>query len=143
MCMYTADDGYANDFHLAHLGSRAIGGAGLILQEATGVAPEGRITPGDLGLWDDTHITKLKEIVHFIESFGSIPGIQIAHAGRKAGCAKPWEGGHQLKHVEGGWQTFSSSNIPFNEGEQAPVALDEVRHPQGSGQFRAGSPAGE
>ncbi len=124
MCMYTANDGYANDFHLAHLGARAIGGAGLIIQEATGVSPEGRITPGDLGIWDDAHISKLREIVAFIESFGSVPGIQIAHAGRKAGCAKPWHGGHQLKPEDGGWQTFSSSHLPFNEGEQAPVALD-------------------
>jgi 2,4-dienoyl-CoA reductase-like NADH-dependent reductase (Old Yellow Enzyme family) len=126
MCMYSASDGYASDFHLAHLGARAIGGAGLIIQEATGVSPEGRITPGDLGLWDDAHIPKLKEIVKLIESFGSVPGIQIAHAGRKASCARPWDGGHQLKPEVGGWQTFSSSNLPFNEGEQAPVALDQA-----------------
>jgi 2,4-dienoyl-CoA reductase-like NADH-dependent reductase (Old Yellow Enzyme family) len=124
MCMYSASDGYASDFHLAHLGARAIGGAGLIIQEATGVSPEGRITPGDLGLWADAHIPKLKEIVKLIESFGSVPGIQIAHAGRKASCARPWDGGHQLKSEDGGWQTFSSSNLSFNEGEQAPVELD-------------------
>lgn len=126
MCMYSSEDGFANDWHLVHLGSRAVGGAGLILQEATAVSPEGRITPGDLGLWKDEHIEKLVPVVKFINEHGAIPGIQIAHAGRKAGCARPWEGGHQLKNHEGGWQTVSSSNIPFNPGENPPLELDST-----------------
>ena len=124
MCQYMAEEGFATDWHLVHYGSRAIGGAGLIIQEATAVAPEGRITPGDLGIWDDSHIDKYDQIVRFILAQGAVPGIQIAHAGRKASCAKPWDGGHQLRSEDGGWQTFSSSNLPFNEGELAPVAID-------------------
>jgi 2,4-dienoyl-CoA reductase-like NADH-dependent reductase (Old Yellow Enzyme family) len=123
MCMYTAVDGFANDFHLVHYGSRAIGGMGLIIQEATAVCPEGRITPGDLGIWNDDHMEELGRIVKFIDRFGAVPGIQLAHAGRKAGCARPWDGGHQLKQAEGGWQTVSSSAIAFNPGEDEPIAL--------------------
>lgn len=124
MCMYSATNGYANDWHLAHYGARAIGGAGLIIQEATAVLPEGRITPGDLGLWDDDHISKLTAITGFIRSQGAVPGIQIAHAGRKASCAVPWEGGKQLTQDQGGWQTVSASPIPFNPDENPPMALD-------------------
>src|SRR5689334_16555060 len=90
MCEYSSVDGFANDWHLVHLGSRAVGGAGLILTEATAVSPEGRITPDDLGLWKDEHIQKLKQIVAFIESQGSIAGTQLAHAGRKASTSSPW-----------------------------------------------------
>lgn len=125
MCQYSADDGSANDFHLVHLGSRALGGAGLIIQEATAVSPEGRITPGDLGLWDDRHIEKLQGIVKFIYEYGAIAGIQLAHAGRKASCAKPWDGGKQLNQNEGGWKTVAPSSIPFNAEEDAPIALNE------------------
>ncbi len=124
MCMYSANEGYANDFHLVHLGSRAIGGAGLIIQEATAVLPEGRITPGDLGLWEDDQISKLTAITGFIRSQGAVPGLQIAHAGRKASCAVPWEGGKQLTPDQGGWQTVSASAIPFNPEENPPLALD-------------------
>ena len=124
MCMYTATEGFANDFHLVHLGSRALGGAGLIIQEATAVSPEGRITPGDLGLWDDRHVEKLKSIVRFIEEYGAVPGIQLAHAGRKASCAKPWHGGKQIPLNDGGWQTVAPSAIAFDEGERTPGALD-------------------
>ena len=124
MCMYSATDGFANDFHLVHMGSRAIGGSGLIIQEATAVSPEGRITPGDLGLWDDGHMEKLRGMVRFIHAHGSVAGIQLAHAGRKASCAKPWEGGKQLGRHNGGWQTVSSSGIPFYPEEEAPRALD-------------------
>jgi 2,4-dienoyl-CoA reductase-like NADH-dependent reductase (Old Yellow Enzyme family) len=126
MCQYSAENGYAGDYHLVHYGARAIGGAGLIIQEATAVSPEGRITPGDLGIWDDGHIDKLKDITGFIASFGAVAGIQIAHAGRKAGCAKPWHGGKQLSPEEGGWQTVAPSCIPFAEGENAPAALDDT-----------------
>jgi 2,4-dienoyl-CoA reductase-like NADH-dependent reductase (Old Yellow Enzyme family) len=136
MCQYMAEEGFATDWHLVHYGSRAIGGAGLIIQEATAVSPEGRITPGDLGIWDDSHIDKYKRIVKFILEHGAVPGIQIAHAGRKASCAKPWDGGHQLSPGEGGWQTVSSSAIPFNEGEISPLALDQDQIKKVIGDFR-------
>jgi 2,4-dienoyl-CoA reductase-like NADH-dependent reductase (Old Yellow Enzyme family) len=124
MCQYSAVDGFANNFHLVHLGSRAIGGAGLIIQEATGVSPEGRITPGDVGLWDDRHVVKLAEIVSFIHEHGAVAGIQLAHAGRKASCAKPWDGGKQIRQDQGGWKTVAPSAIPFYPDDDAPLALD-------------------
>lgn len=124
MCQYSSKDGFANNFHLVHLGSRAIGGSGLIIQEATAVSPEGRITPGDMGLWDDKQIVKLKEIVHFIHEYGSVAGIQLAHAGRKASCAIPWEGGKQIHQNAGGWKTVSASAIPFHPEDDAPKAMD-------------------
>ena len=124
MCQYSAVDGFANDWHLVHLGSRAVGGAALIIQEATAISPEGRITPGDLGLWNDAHINKMEAITHFIHSQGSIAGIQLAHAGRKGGCALPWNGGKQLKVQEGGWETISASSLPFSPDDVAPKALD-------------------
>lgn len=124
MCQYSAVDGFANDFHLVHLGSRAIGGAALIIQEATAVSPEGRITPGDLGLWADRHVEKLAEIVSFIHEHGAVAGIQLAHAGRKASCAKPWDGGRQIRQDQGGWKTVAPSAIPFYPEDNAPLALD-------------------
>lgn len=124
MCQYSAKDGFANEWHLVHLGSRALGGAGLIIAEATAVVPEGRITPGDLGIWSDAHTEGLKRIADFIHSHNSIAGIQIAHAGRKASCAVPWEGGKQLSEKNGGWQTTGPSEIPFLPDERAPVPLD-------------------
>jgi len=96
MCQYSALDGFANNWHLVHYGSRAVGGAGLIIQEATAVSPEGRITPADLGLYYDEHIEKLREIASFIQYQGAIAGIQLAHAGRKGCCAVPWDGGKQI-----------------------------------------------
>jgi 2,4-dienoyl-CoA reductase-like NADH-dependent reductase (Old Yellow Enzyme family) len=125
MCQYSAVDGFANDFHLVHYGSRAIGGAGLIIQEATGVSPDGRITPGDLGLWNDSQIERLTDIVNFIHEYGAVAGIQLAHAGRKASCAVPWNGGRQIRQGQGGWQTVSSSSIPFYPDDDAPQALDQ------------------
>lgn len=124
MCQYSAVDGFANDYHLVHYGSRAIGDAGLIIQEATAVSPEGRITPGDLGMWDDGQVEKLAAIVKFIHEHGAVAGIQLAHAGRKASCAKPWDGGKQIRQSEGGWKTQSSSDIPFYPEDEAPQALD-------------------
>ena len=123
MCQYTSTDGFSNDWHLAHLGSRAVGGTGLIIMEATAVLPEGRITPGDLGIWNDEHIPGLAKIVNFIHSQGAIAGIQLAHAGRKASCAVPWEGGKQLWEENGGWQTVAPSNLPFTSGDRTPVSL--------------------
>jgi len=125
MCQYSAVDGYANDWHLVHYGSRASGGASLIIQEATAVLPEGRISPGDLGLYHDGHIEKLKQITTFIASQGAVPGIQLAHAGRKAGCAMPWKGGRQLKVNEGGWRTVAPSAIPFYPEDSVPDELNE------------------
>ncbi len=124
MCQYSAEDGFANDWHLVHMGSRAVGGAALIIQEATAVSPEGRITPGDLGIWKDEHIEKLQSITTFIHLQGAIAGIQLAHAGRKASCSSPWDGGKQLIENADGWQTVSSSAIAFNPDDVAPQALD-------------------
>ncbi|MEI7830070.1 MAG: NADH:flavin oxidoreductase/NADH oxidase [Prolixibacteraceae bacterium] len=124
MCQYSAADGFASDWHLVHLGSRAVGGAALIIQEATAVSPEGRISPGDLGLYHAGHVEKLKQINAFILEQGSVPGIQLAHAGRKAGCAMPWNGGRQLEENKGGWKTVAPSAISFYPEDAAPDALD-------------------
>lgn len=124
MCQYSSIDGFANDWHLVHLGSRAVGGAGLIITEATAVSPEGRITPDDLGIWKDEHIPFLKRITSFIESQGSIAGTQLAHAGRKASHQSPWKGGKAIPGSEGSWQTVAPSALAFTQSEPAPFALD-------------------
>ncbi len=116
MCMYSSEDGVANDWHLVHLGARAAGGAGLVIAEATAVSPEGRITPGDAGIWADKHVEPLVRITRFIKSQGAVPGVQIAHAGRKASAAKPWDGGNHLANNAGGWETVAPSAIPFGDG---------------------------
>ncbi|MBS1565953.1 MAG: NADPH dehydrogenase NamA [Bacteroidetes bacterium] len=123
MCEYSSADGFANEWHLVHLGSRAVGGAGLIITEATAVSPEGRISAADLGIWKNAHIEKLRNIVSFLHQQGAIAGIQLAHAGRKASHEAPWKGGKQVKLAEGGWQTVAPSALAFNENEEAPVAL--------------------
>jgi 2,4-dienoyl-CoA reductase-like NADH-dependent reductase (Old Yellow Enzyme family) len=123
MCQYSARDGFVNDWHLVHYGTRATGGTGLLIVEATAVWPEGRITPGDLGLWSDEHISGLQRITEFIHMQGSVAGIQIAHAGRKASCAIPVEGGKQLDLNSGGWTTVAPSAIPFSPGERSPEML--------------------
>jgi 2,4-dienoyl-CoA reductase-like NADH-dependent reductase (Old Yellow Enzyme family) len=126
MCEYSSQgDGFANDWHLVHLGSRAVGGSALVMQEATAISAEGRISPGDLGIYLDGHINKLQQITDFIHSQGAIPGIQLAHAGRKGSHASPWEGGKQLSVKDGGWACSSASNIPFTEDEEPPIALDK------------------
>jgi len=125
MCQYSGEDGFANDWHLVHLGTRASGGAALVIQEATAVTAEGRISPQDLGIWKDEHIDKLKSITGFIHSQGAIAGIQLAHAGRKASTARPWEGGKQLDTEAGGWTSVAPSAIPFYEKDIAPHALSE------------------
>src|SRR5579859_105986 len=114
MCEYSSVDGFANDWHLVHLGSRAVGGAALVITEATAVSPEGRISPGDLGIWKDEHIAKLKQITNFIHEQGSVPGIQLAHAGRKASTEIPWQGGEPLPLSKGGWEIVAPSAIPFS-----------------------------
>lgn len=123
MCQYSAIDGFANNWHLVHLGSRAVGGAGLVIVEATGVTPEGRITPGCLGLWKDEQIAPLKNIADFIHQQGSIAGIQLAHAGRKASCSVPWQGGKQLALPDGGWETIAPSPLPFYSTDRVPQEL--------------------
>ena len=127
MCQYSAVDGFANDWHLVHYGGRAVGGAALIIQEATAVAPEGRITPSDLGLYHDDQIEKLKNITAFIHQQGAIAGIQLAHAGRKASCAIPWKGGRQIPKGEGGWETIGPSTIAFYKDDQVPLYMDIAR----------------
>jgi 2,4-dienoyl-CoA reductase (NADPH2) len=127
MCQYCAKEGLADDWHLVHLGSRAVGGAALIFAEATAVTRDGRITPGDLGIWDDRHIEPLARIARFVHRQGAVAGIQIAHAGRKASCDLPWNGGARLKTTaEGGWPVVGPSPIPFTDGEPPPHALDEA-----------------
>jgi 2,4-dienoyl-CoA reductase-like NADH-dependent reductase (Old Yellow Enzyme family) len=127
MCQYSATDGFANDWHYVHLGSRAVGGAGLVMVEATAVAPEGRITPGCLGLWSEKHIEPLARIANFVKSHGAVAGIQIAHAGRKASADLPWHGGAHLSDAQGGWETIAPSAIPFGgDLAKVPRAMTEA-----------------
>jgi 2,4-dienoyl-CoA reductase-like NADH-dependent reductase (Old Yellow Enzyme family) len=124
MCQYSSTDGYANDWHLVHLASRAVGGASLVFTEAIAVEPRGRISPQDLGLWSDQQIEGLERIVQNIHSFGAIAGIQLAHAGRKASTAKPSEGGKPIDALQGGWRPIvSSSAIPFSTEYPTPEIL--------------------
>ncbi|MDH5315381.1 MAG: NADH:flavin oxidoreductase/NADH oxidase [Gemmatimonadota bacterium] len=123
MCQYSSQDGLANDWHLVHLGTRAVGGAGAVIAEATAVTPEGRISPGDLGLWNDEQIEPLARIFGFLESQGSVAGIQLAHAGRKAAVAAPFHGGRPLGIHEGAWTVAAPSPVPFGDGYQVPHAL--------------------
>lgn len=126
MCQYSSTDGFASEWHVVHLGSRAVGGAGIVMTEATAVVPEGRISPGDLGIWSDAHVEGLARVARIIRDNGAVAGIQLAHAGRKASCAEPWEGGRQLAESARGWTTVAPSAVPFRDGERAPVALDEA-----------------
>ena len=130
MCQYSAHDGVAGDWHLVHLGSRAVGGAGLIITEVTAISPEGRISPYDLGIWKDEHIEGLRRIVKFVRAQGSEMGIQIGHAGRKASVTEPWNGGKLLKEEEGGWPVVAPSAIPFSEdyGEPVELTIAGIRH---------------
>lgn len=125
MCQYSGEDGFANDWHFVHLGSRAVGGAALVFTEAIAVTPEGRISPHDLGLWKDEHIASLKKIVDFIEKQGSVPGIQLAHAGRKASITEPWNADRYIPASEGGWQSVAPSAIPFVDEQNMPHELTE------------------
>jgi 2,4-dienoyl-CoA reductase-like NADH-dependent reductase (Old Yellow Enzyme family) len=124
MCQYVAEDGLATNWHLVNAGSRAAGGCGLVFVEATAVTPQGRITPGDLGLWTDDHIEPLARIARFISSQGAVAAIQLAHAGRKASCEPPWNGGRRLLPSEGGWPVVAPSPIPFDDTDPAPIPLD-------------------
>ena len=127
MCQYSSDDGFANDWHFVHLGQFAVGGAGLVLTEATAVLPEGRISARDLGLWKDEHVDMLARIGRFVRARGATFGSQLAHAGRKASTARPWEGGGPVDISDGGWSPIvAPSAIPFDAGYQTPAALDDA-----------------
>lgn len=123
MCQYSSTDGLANDWHFVHLGSRAVGGAGLVMAEATAVEARGRISPADLGIWSDDHIEPLARVVRFIHEQGAVAGIQLAHAGRKASTKRPWEGTGLVSEAEGGWVPAAPSPLPFSDGDPAPHEL--------------------
>src|ERR1035437_6296145 len=128
MCEYSSVDGFANDWHLVHLGGRAVGGAGLGITEASAVLPEGRITPNDLGIWKDEHVAPLARIVDFLHAQGAHAGIQLAHAGRKASMRRPWEGARLLTPADGGWTNVAApSPIAFASDYAQPQALDAAR----------------
>ena len=135
MCQYSSVDGFANDWHLVHLGSRAVGGASLIILEATAVSPEGRITPDDLGIWQDEHVEFLRRINQFIEAQGCVPGVQLAPAGRRASTYAPWKGSGAV--AEGGWETVAPSALAFSDNYPLPVALDAVGLKKVIADFRA------
>jgi 2,4-dienoyl-CoA reductase-like NADH-dependent reductase (Old Yellow Enzyme family) len=127
MCEYSSNDGVATDWHLVHLGSRAVGGAGLVMAEATAVSAQGRITPGDAGIWADKHVEPISRISRFLKEHGAVPGIQIAHAGRKASAARPWDGGAHLADADGGWETIAPSPLAFGgELPKIPRAMTEA-----------------
>jgi 2,4-dienoyl-CoA reductase-like NADH-dependent reductase (Old Yellow Enzyme family) len=126
MCMYSATEGRANDWHLVHLGARAAGGAGLVVFEATAVQAEGRISPADLGLWEDGQIEPLARVVRFVQGQGAVAALQLAHAGRKASTAPPWDGGGPVAPAQGGWTPAAPSALPFAPGHPTPVALDDA-----------------
>jgi 2,4-dienoyl-CoA reductase-like NADH-dependent reductase (Old Yellow Enzyme family) len=123
MCQYSSENGMPNEWHLVHLGSRAVGGAALVIVEASGVSPEGRITDWDSGIWSEAHADAFKPIVEFMHAQGAIAGIQIAHAGRKASTAQPWNGGDPITDGPHSWTTLAPSAIPFREGDPVPHAL--------------------
>ena len=125
MCQYSSTGGMPTDWHLVHLGSRAVGGAGLVFTEATAVSPEGRISPEDTGIWNDEQVAAWSRIVSFIRGQGAVAGIQLAHAGRKASTDAPWRGGGPLDAKHGGWTPVAPSAIPFDEGYPVPVALEK------------------
>ncbi len=120
MCQYSSADGMPTDWHLVHLGSRAVGGAGLVIMEATAVSPEGRISPSDAGIWSDAHAESYKRITTFIKENGAVAGIQIAHAGRKASTGEPWNGGVKVDEKDGGWETIAPSAIAFSDDYPMP-----------------------
>jgi 2,4-dienoyl-CoA reductase-like NADH-dependent reductase (Old Yellow Enzyme family) len=126
MCQYSSRDGLANDWHLVHIGSRAVGDVALAIVEATAVLPEGRITPDDMGIWGEQHVAPLAKIAAFVESQGAIPAIQLAHAGRKASRAAPFKGPRTVPPAEGGWQVLGPSDVPFDDTFPMPQALDRA-----------------
>ncbi|NSL87120.1 NADH:flavin oxidoreductase/NADH oxidase [Chitinophaga sp. Mgbs1] len=137
MCEYSSEDGFANDWHLVHLGSRAVGGAGLVLTEAAAVSPEGRISPQDLGIWKEEHIPMLQRITQFIAEQGAVAGIQLAHAGRKASTLRPWEGNGMVSPGNGGWEVVGPGTVPFNEKYPVPQELTEAGIRKVTADFKA------
>ncbi|MFD7443710.1 NADH:flavin oxidoreductase/NADH oxidase [Streptomyces sp. NPDC059909] len=140
MCQYSAEvfgpgAGVPNDWHFAHYAARATGGTGLILTEATAVSPEGRISPHDLGIWNDAQVEAFRRITRFLKEQGTVPGIQIAHAGRKASTGRPWDGGAPVGPDEGGWQPLGPSPVAFDEGHPVPDALTAGQIAEVVGQF--------
>ena len=125
MCQYACEDGFATDWHLVHLGSRAVGGAGMVMVEATGVEHRGMISPFDMGIYKDDHIAPLARIAAFVKEQGAVPAIQLAHAGRKASTHRPWEGGAVVPQNQGGWQTVAPSPVPFRPADPAPAELSQ------------------
>lgn len=144
MCQYSAatsgpDTGVAGDWHFAHYAARAAGGAGLVIVEATAVSPEGRISPADLGIWNDTQVEGLRRITGFLKSQGTVPGIQLGHAGRKASTDQPWKGGGPVGADQGGWQPVAPSPVPFAAGEHVPDELTAAQIRDIVGQFADGA----
>jgi 2,4-dienoyl-CoA reductase-like NADH-dependent reductase (Old Yellow Enzyme family) len=129
MCQYSSEDGFANDWHLVHLGSRAVGGAAAVIAEASAVEPRGRISPQDLGIFKDEHIGNLSRIAEFVKQQKAVPGIQLAHAGRKGSTRVPWQGGSHIRPADGGWRTVAPSSIPFWPQDPVPAELnkEEIR----------------
>ena len=137
MCQYSSRDGLPNDWHMVHLGSRAVGGAALVMVEATGVSPEGRISPADSGIWSDDHRDAFSPIAAFIKSHGAVPGIQLAHAGRKASTDVPWSGGGALNEANGGWIPLAPSALPFDSGYPMPREMNVNDFETVTDQFRS------
>lgn len=137
MCQYSANEGIASDWHFVHYGSRAVGGAALMIIEATAVAPEGRISPGDLGIWDQKHVAPLARIARFAKEQGCVAALQLAHAGRKASVALGWQAQRVLSKSEGGWAVIGPSNVPFGDGYAVPREIDETQIHQLVTQFAA------
>jgi len=137
MCQYSSDDGMPDDWHLVHLGSRAVGGAAMVMVEATAVSPEGRISPGDSGIWSDEHATALARITRFINGQNCVPAVQLAHAGRKASTDAPWRGGQALSEAQGGWLPLAPSPLAFSEASPIPREMTPMDIDQLIGQFVA------
>lgn len=137
MCQYSCVDGSPTDWHFVHLGSRAVGGAGLVIVEATAVSPEGRISPADAGIWDDRHVAEWGRIARFIEEHGAVPAIQLAHAGWKASTAAPWKGGLAVAPADGGWEPIGVGNTRFDEGYPTPRAATPADLDRVVGAFQA------
>ena len=137
MCQYSSENGLPNDWHLVHLGSRAVGGVALVMVEATAVSPEGRISPWDSGMWSDEHAVGFRRITDFIKAQGSIPGIQLAHAGRKASIDVPWRGDKPLSPEEGGWQPMAPSPLPFQPSSSVPKEMSTLDMEEVVSQFCA------
>ena len=139
MCQYSSREGMPTDWHTVHLGSRAVGGAGLVIVEATAVSPEGRISPDDSGLWSDEHARAFMPITRFMREQGAVAGIQLAHAGRKGSCELPWRGGGPLGPEECGWQPLAPSSLPFDQGHPVPRSLSAIDLDEVEEQFRLAS----